>query len=96
MNVRMKHDGLAPGMEHGENAEQSAKLGRSDIAQGLCGSTQEDGIDDLGRVHGQWVQALGNGKDDVEVRNVENLLAPLLEPALPGLGTTSGTVPVAA
>ena len=43
----------------------------------------------------QNVQRLGNGEDDMEVGNVENLLAPLLEPFRAGLGAAPGTVTVA-
>ena len=95
MDMRVKDQGLAPGVEHSERADKSAELGRRYVQQGLAGGAQQDCVEDLWRVQSQGVQRLGNGEDDVEVRNVENFLASLLEPALTRLGAAPGTVPVA-
>ena len=96
MNVRVKDQGLAPRVKYGEDADVCAKLRGRNIGQSLASSAKQDRIEDLGRVQVQRVQSLRDGKDDMEVGNVENLFAPLLEPALPGLGPTAGTMPVAA
>ena len=76
MNVGVKDQSLTPGVKHGEHADVCAKLRGRDINQSLAGGAKQNGIEDLGRVQGQGVQ------------NVEDLFAPLLEPALPGLDRT--------
>jgi hypothetical protein len=95
MNVGVKDQSLAPGVKHGEDADVCAELRGRNIGQRLAGGAKQNRIEDLGRVKDQGVQRLRDGEDDVEVGNVENLFAPLLEPALPGLGPTPGTMAVA-
>lgn len=47
MNVRMKDQGLAPGVEHGERADVCAKARGRDIGEGLARSAKQDRIEDL-------------------------------------------------
>jgi hypothetical protein len=96
MNVGVKDQGLAPGVKHGEDADVCAKRRGRDIDQGLASGAKQNRIEDLRRVLDQRVQTLRDGEDDMEVGNVEDLFAPLLEPVLAGLGPTAGTMAVAA
>jgi hypothetical protein len=92
----VKDQRLAPGVEHREHAKDRAEPAGSDIRECLASGAEQDCVNDLGRVEGQSVEGVGDGEDDVEVRNVEHFIAPLLEPARACLGAAPGTVPVAA
>jgi hypothetical protein len=96
MNVRMKGERLSPGVKDGEHADHRTEPGARDIEQSLTGAVQEDRVEKLWSMENQRMEAIRNGEDDVEVRDVEHLLASLLEPASSRFGSAAGTVTVSA
>lgn len=95
MDMGMEHKGLAPGMKNGQHAHASTESRSAEIEQGLPSSAQQNGIDDFGRVPSQDIEDLGNGEDDVEVRNVEDFIASRVEPLLTCLTAAPRTVTIA-
>jgi hypothetical protein len=96
MNVRVKDEGLPPGVKHRENADDGTNLGSCNVEQSLTGRAEQDRIHDRRCVLREHVQRVRNGEDDMEVGNVEHLPASLLEPPLTGFGAATWTVTVAA
>lgn len=96
MNVRVKDERLSPGVKHRQNADEGTELGMYDVEESLSGRAEQDRVQDGRCVLRDHVQRVRNGEDDVEVGNVEYLVASLLEPPLTGFGAATWTVPVAA
>ena len=94
MNVRVEREGLSPGVEHGEEAHAGTKPRAAEIEQGLTRTSKQE--DDRGRVQGQHIESVGDGEDDVKVRDVEGFFAAGVEPSLAGLSTAPGAMTVAA
>lgn len=70
-HVRMVDQGLAPGMEDGEEPETGAEMFRvvSDVLKRLGDRAKEEVVDDLRVLQGQGGQGLGQGEDHVGIRH---------------------------
>ena len=96
MQVRMKVQVLAPGMQHGEEADFHAQtLGvAGDGQQSFGGGAEEDVIDDFFVVEGDGGDGLGEGEDHMEVLDGQQLglrAAPAIGRApLPGIWGSAG------
>jgi hypothetical protein len=56
----------------------------------LARGSEQDGVDERGRVQSQDIEDRGDGEDHVKVGNVEDLIASRVEPLLAGLAAASG------
>ena len=68
----------------------------AEIEQSLARGAEQDRVETSGACRTRALRMLRDGEDDVEVGNVEDFFAPRLEPLLPRLAATPGTVTVAA
>jgi hypothetical protein len=96
VDVGMEDEGLPPGVKNGEDAHARTKPRGAEVEQGLARAAKQNGIDDLGRVASENIEDGRDGEDDVKVRDVENFVAPCIEPLLAGLASAAGTVTIAA
>ena len=89
---------LAPGMEDGQASQVGTEmLGiAGNIQEGLGDSAKQQGIEHTGILEDQRTQRLGQGKDRVHIRRVENILLLLGEPGGLGGPMAFGTMPVTA
>ena len=89
---------LAPGVQHGEEADLGAQvLGvGGDRAQGLGRRAEQDAVDDLLVLVGDGGDFLRHGEDDVEVLGVEELGAAILQPLGAGQRLALRAVPIPA
>ena len=79
VQVRVMHQSLAPGVQHGDEADLGAQvLGiGGDRAQGLGGGAEQDVVDDGLVLVGDRRDLLRHGEDDVEVLDRQELGLPL-------------------
>ena len=98
MDVRMVVQVLAPGVEHGDEADLGAEmLGiGGDPAQRLGRRSEQDGVDRLLVLEGDLGDRRRQGEDDVEVGHRQQLGLPGGEPFGAGLPLALRAVPVAA
>ena len=82
VQVRVMLQSLAPGMQHGDEADLSAQvLGiHGDGAQGLGSGAEQDVVDDGLVLIGDGGDLLRQGEDDVEVFDRQQLGLPILQP----------------
>lgn len=92
----MEDEGLPPRVQHREDAEVRLQFGLCDIDDCLSGGAEENRVEQVRCNESEDVQPLRNGEDGVKVRNVEDLVATNVEPALACLGATGRTMAVAA
>jgi hypothetical protein len=69
---------------------------RSDFDQCLGTGAEEQAVDDLLVLQGQWSQLMGEREDDVSVRRRQQFGAPRFQPAVARLALTLRAVPVPA
>jgi len=98
VQVRVMHQALAPGMQHGDEADVGAQvLGiGSDRAQGIGAGAEQDVVDDSLVLVGDRRNLLGHGEDDVEVFDRQELGLPVLQPLGPRQRLALRAVPVPA
>lgn len=96
MRMKVECEELAPGVENGKATHARTEFGEADIKDGLTSAAKNNGIEDLGCVKGEGIEEMWDGEHGVEVRHVEQFLAPGFEPVLTGLCAATGAVPVAA
>lgn len=79
----MERERLAPGMEHGEEAENDAEMTRiaADHEQRLTDGTEEDLVKDTSVGKGEGIEQLRDGEDDMEVRDGKQFPLTLFEPS---------------
>jgi hypothetical protein len=82
VDVRVERESLTPGVQNGEDAHAGPQPRGAEVEQGLARGAKQDRIDDLGRVPSEDVEDGRDGEDDVKVRDVENFVAPRIEPLL--------------
>ena len=82
MQMRMMEQVLAPGVQHGEEADLGAQvLGiGGDCAQGLGGGAEEKAVDERLVLIGDGGNGLRQREDDVKVLCVEKFGATILQP----------------
>ena len=86
MQVRVMDERLAPGVQHGEEADLGAEVARvgGDGAQRLGDGSEEQAVDDGLVLRGDLGDGRGHGEDDVEVLGGQQVRAAPFEP----LGTS--------
>src|SRR2546427_2785679 len=84
VDVDVLREGLPPGVEHRGHTEVTAKMARiaTEARQRGRGGVKEQPIDQAGVTLGEWVEVVRERKDDVEVRNRQDLAPARAEPAL--------------
>ena len=98
MPMRMMDEGLAPGVEHGDEADLRAKMPRvgGDGVEGLGRRLKQDVVNGCFVVTRERSDRLGDGEDDVEVFAVEQFGRALLDPRGAGERLALGTVAITA
>lgn len=98
MQMRMMVQVLAPGVQHGEEANLGAEvLGiGGDGAQGLGGGAEEKAVDERLVLVGNGGNVTRQREDDVEVLCIEELGAAILQPLRASQRLAARTMPVAA
>ena len=98
MDVRMMLERLAPGMEHGENAEVGTEMARigGEFAQRLGRGPKQDGVNARLVLEGNSGDRGRQGENDMEIGNGQEFGFSLAQPSLAGRPLTFGTVPIAA
>ena len=98
MDVRMMLERLAPGMEHGENAEVGTEMARigGEFAQRLGRGPKQDGVNARLVLEGDPGDRGRQGENDMEIGNGQEFGFSLAQPSLAGRPLTFGTVPIAA
>lgn len=92
MQMRIMKQVLAPGVQHGEQADLGAQvLGiGGDDAQGLGGGAEEQAVDECLVLLGNGGNGLRQREDDVKVLRVEKLGATILQPLRAGQRLAAG------
>ena len=98
MDMGMKMQVLAPGVQHGQEAGLSAEVPgvRGDRVQRFGGCPEQDVVDDDLVLEGDDGDLVGYGEDHVKVRYVEQFRPPVLEPLRACETLALAAVPVAA
>lgn len=98
MHVGMMYEGLAPGVEDGEEAKPGTEVAGigGDVLKGRGRRAQEEVVDDPGVLEGEGREGLGQGEHDVGIGHVQHLGLAGLEPAGLGAALTLRAMAVAA
>jgi hypothetical protein len=98
VHVGMMHEGLAPGVEDGEEAQLSPEVAGvgGDVLKGRGRRAQEKVVDDSGVLEGEGREGLGQGEHDVGIGHLQHLGLAGLEPAGLGAALTLRAMAVAA
>jgi hypothetical protein len=98
VEMGVKKQILPPGVKDGEKTDAGAQVFGigGDAAKRFGSSTKEDIVDDFLVQPGKRSDAVGQSKDQVEIRNRQKLCLMFLKPLSFGEGLTFGTVAIAA
>src|SRR5271157_289080 len=98
MQMRMMLEFLTPGMEHAEEADFGAEMAgiASDFEQRFSTGPEQEIVDDLLVLQGQWGEAARKGEDDMDIGGGQEFSTPRLQPTVASEGLTLGTVSVSA
>jgi len=98
VDVGMMLKGLAPGVQHGKEAEFGSQVlrVRCDLAESLRGGAEQKGVEELLVLQRESRDLLRDGEHDVEVLDGEDLLLAVGEPFGAGQFLALGTVSVPA
>lgn len=98
MHVRVKGEGLPPCVQHGQGTDACAKVLwiAANHQQRLACGREQDVVELARSCQSEGIEQLRYGEDDVEVGHGQELLLPLLEPPLAGLGLATRTMPIPA
>lgn len=94
--MKMRLELLIPGVKDGYKAQFPSKLVTPKLKQGPGNGLEEDIAHHGFVVEDEGVELMGQGEDDMEIGNREDLLFSGLKPTLSWYVLTLGTVPVAA
>ena len=97
VEMRMQSQVLSPGVENAEEADLGSEVlgvGRN-LEHGLSAGAKEQIVKQPWIALAERVQLVGQGKDDVEVGDAEQILFAPCQPSLACLGLALGTVAVA-
>ena len=94
----MVHQRLAPGVQHGDEADISAEMLRvgGDGLEGSCGGSEQGAIDFALVLQCQRREFCRQGEDDVEIGDRQQILAAVFQPLRALLRLALGTVAIAA
>ena len=94
----MVHQGLAPGVQHGDAADSSAEMLRvgGDGPEASCGGSEQGAVDFALVVQRQRRQLCRQGEDDVEIGDRQQILAAVFQPLGALLRLALRTVAIAA
>ena len=78
----MVHQGLAPGVQHGDEADSSAEMLRvgGDGPESSCGGSEQGAVDFALVLQCQRRQLCRQGEDDVEIGDRQQILAAVFQP----------------
>jgi hypothetical protein len=99
VQVEVIDEGLTPGVQHGEEPELTLQAPRWIVSEGLerVGDAVEQQPEQRSLVaEHERVQLVGQGEDEMEVSDGQQILLAFLEPTFSGEGLAFGAVTVAA
>ena len=96
MHVRVPVEGLAPGVQDDDDAELGVPEVVGEGLQGVGGHAEQQSVEQHGVVKRQCHQRFGQGEDEVEVLDRQQLLLACLDPQGALEGAALGAVAVAA
>lgn len=96
VDVRMKRQGLPPGVEHAHASRLDPRSSLCNVDECPSGGTEQQAIEDTRRMQRDDVEDLGHGEDHVKVGNRKKFVASILEPSLASRCPASRTGTVAA
>jgi hypothetical protein len=98
MNVGMKFELLAPGVQHAEEANLCAEMSRiaSDFQKGVGTGAEQEIVEDLLVLQSQWRQAAGEREDHVQVVGRQKFTPTRGDPPFPSSDLTLRAVAIAA
>ena len=97
MNVGMKFELLAPGVQHAEEANLWAEMSRiaSDFQKGVGTGTEQEIVEDLLVLQSQWRQAAGEREDHVQVVGRQKFTPTRGDPPFPSSDLTLRAMAIA-
>src|SRR4029077_7476305 len=97
MNVGMKFELLAPGVQHAEEANLCAEMSRiaSDFQKGVGTGTEQEIVEDLLVLQSQWRQAAGKREDHVQVVGRQKFTPTRGDPPFPSSDLTLRAMAIA-
>src|ERR1700731_1301148 len=92
MNVGVKFELLAPGVQHAEEANLCAEMSRiaSDFQKGVGTGAEQEIVEDLLVLQSQWRQAAGEREDHVQVVGRQKFTPTRGDPSFPTNTSGSG------
>jgi hypothetical protein len=98
MNVGMKFELLAPGVQHAEEANFRTEVSRmaSHFEKGFGTGAEQEIVEDLLILQRQWRQAAGECEDHVQVAGRQKFTSTRGDPAFPSSDLTLRAVAIAA
>jgi len=95
VDMRVKHEGLSPGVKHTEHSNEELQLASCDIRERSSDRPKEKVIENPRRVQSEHVEFFRHSEDDVKVRNREQLSRTCVQPFAPrgGLTSRTGSIP---
>ena len=97
VDMGMKLEFLVPGMQHAEEADLGAEMGRvaSHFEQSFGAGPKQQTVDDFLVLQSQRSQLRGQGEDDVDIGRGQQFTTTRRDPAFPRTGLTLRAVPIA-
>jgi hypothetical protein len=97
MEMRVMHQGLSPGVQHGDETDRGPEMARigGDGVERVCGRVEEDAVDHRFVLCGDLGDGLGHREHDVKVLAVEQVGRPVLDPRGAGERLAAGAMPIA-
>ena len=98
MQVGMMKKILAPGVEHGEEADLRAEVLRigGDDAQGIRRRSEQNSVHQFLVLIGDGGQLFGHGEHHMEVLSIEDLRPPVVQPSRTGQRLAFRAMPISA
>ena len=98
MNVGMKFELLAPGVQHAEETNLCAEVSRiaSDFQKGVGTGAEQEIVEDFLVLQNQWRQAAGEREDHVQVAGRQKFPSTRGDPPFPSSDLTLWAVPISA
>src|SRR6516164_1164425 len=98
MNVRMRLQGLSPGMQDAEEADLRTEMFGigGQFQQGGCGGLEQESEQNFFVLPHQWNQGVRHAEDQMKIVHRQQLLLTFSEPLLTGMGLAFRTMPVPA
>jgi hypothetical protein len=89
VQVVVIQQGLAPGMEDGGEADLGSQVVAAELQQSLADGLEEEGVEGLAILAEEGIEFMGQGEDEMEVGDGQEVLALAFQPVA-GVGALAG------